>query len=137
MQDYWKNPTQLNLSKLVGNGASTLTNLVQFSKLFDKLTYGRLLICLERYKKEYKDIFCYGSHEDGGYYKPPDCFIEFGLFYDKIKDIPEMNTNTENDIHLLSSEYSIEPTHNNLTPDLFDWKNPYDTLNKLTTIKNK
>jgi hypothetical protein len=136
MQTYWTNPTQVNLSKLTTtDGISTLAKLIQFSKEFDKLTYGRLLMCLERYKKEYTNIFGYGTHEDGGYYKPPECFIDFGLFYDKIKDIPEMNTNMENEIHQMSIEYSIEPIHNNLTTDLFDWTIPNDTINKLTTLK--
>lgn len=93
MEDYWKTPTRETLFKLTslsGNDQDILNKLLYFSKDNDRETYGRILLCLERYEKEYENIFYYGTHEDGGYYSPPECFVEFGIFYDRIRPILEI-----------------------------------------------
>ena len=142
MQEYLDNPTENNLSKLLVSTEdkyNTLTKLIQFSQIYDRKTYGRILLCLHRYKKEYNDIFCYSTHENGGYFSPPDCFVEFGEFYENIQNILTLNSVniTPNEFNTIIHEYSLEPKHNNLTTELFDWTQPYKVIDNLTTVNKK
>lgn len=102
-----------------------IIDIIDYYKDCDYTVYEKLIYCLGIYQKEEKYIFGYNDHENGGYVRPPNYFMEFGVFMDSIRPVydyinPIKYSNIMNKYYISNFGYKH-----------FDWSNLPEILDDI------